>query len=225
MNFKIFIVEDNKEIVSLLKKALFSWGFSVESCSDFNHVKNEINDYSPHLVLMDINLPYYNGFFWTQKIRQTSQIPIIFLSSRAEDSDMIMAMNFGADDYITKPFNIELLIVKINALLRREYSFTADRNIISFQRFTLNVVADELISDDQLVVLSKNETKLLHLLFLQPNKLVNKEEIMASLWDNETFIDRNTLAVTLTRLRKKTTEIGLAPHLITVKGRGIKLND
>ncbi|MFT9136054.1 MAG: response regulator, partial [Leuconostoc mesenteroides] len=122
MKYKIFIVEDNQEIVSLLKKGLISWGLNAVSCKDFNQVEEEITMHSPHLVLMDINLPYYNGFFWTQKIRQNSMIPIIFLSSRDEESDMILAMNFGADDYITKPFNIDLLIVKINALLRREYS-------------------------------------------------------------------------------------------------------
>lgn len=181
--------------------------------------------HSPHLVLMDINLPYYNGFFWTQKIRQNSMIPIIFLSSRDEESDMILAMNFGADDYITKPFNIDLLIVKINALLRREYSFSVEKKHSQFQGYTLNIIDNQLIYDSREVVLSKNETKLLYLLFTHPNQLVTREDIMATLWDNEMFVDKNTLAVTLTRLRNKVTEIGFSKYLQTVKGKGIKLSD
>lgn len=225
MKYKIFIVEDNQEIVSLLKKGLISWGLSAVSCKDFNQVEEEITMHSPHLVLMDINLPYYNGFFWTQKIRQNSMIPIIFLSSRDEESDMILAMNFGADDYITKPFNIDLLIVKINALLRREYSFCVEKKHSQFQGYTLNIIDNQLIYDSREVVLSKNETKLLYLLFTHPNQLVTREDIMATLWDNEMFVDKNTLAVTLTRLRNKVTEIGFSKYLQTVKGKGIKLSD
>lgn len=225
MKYKVFIVEDNQEIVELLSKALAGWGLNSDSCKNFNSVEAEIEAYSPHLVLMDINLPYYNGFFWTQKIRQNSMIPIIFLSSRDEDSDMIMAMNFGADDYITKPFNIDLLIVKINALLRREYSFGVEKNTSSFQGYTLNIIYSQLTHGNQEVNLSKNETKLLHLLFNHPKELVMKEDIMASLWDNEMFIDRNTLSVTVTRLRQKVTDIKFSKYLKTVKGKGMMLDD
>lgn len=225
MNYKVFVVEDNQEIVQLLRKALSGWGMDSNSCKDFNCVEQEIKEYSPHLVLMDINLPYYNGFFWTQKIRQDSMVPIIFLSSRDEDSDMIMAMNFGADDYITKPFNIDLLVVKINALLRREYSFGVEKNSISFQGYTLNIVDSQLTYKDQEVELSKNEKKLLHILFSHPNQLVTKEDIMVSLWDNEMFIDRNTLSVTVTRLRQKVNVIGFSNYLKTIKGKGMMLDD
>ncbi|TYC47123.1 response regulator transcription factor [Leuconostoc litchii] len=224
MKYKIFIVEDNQEIVNLLMKGLTGWGLIADKCNKLNCVNQEIENYSPHLIIMDINLPYYNGFYWTQKIRQKSSVPIIFLSSRNEETDMIMAMNFGADDYITKPFNIDLLIVKINALLRREYSFGSEKTVLSFQNYKLSVVDDLILYENQQIILSKNEMKLLYLLFQHPGQVVNKEDIMAALWDDEIFVDRNTLSVTLARLRNKLTDIGFAQYLQTVKGKGIMLN-
>ncbi|CAK8054368.1 response regulator transcription factor [Eupransor demetentiae] len=225
MDYKLFIVEDNQELVALIKKGLASWGFSAESCQNFNQVDKEIAAAKPQLILMDVNLPFFNGFYWTQKIRQTSQVPIIFLSSRSEDSDQIMAMNFGADDYITKPFNMDLLIVKIKALLRREYDFSEDSGQTSFLNYTLNLVDNQLWDGANKVALTKNETKLLHLLFSHPRQTVSKEEIMTDLWEDELFIDRNTLSVTLARLRSKVGEIGLAGHIKTIKGKGVLLDD
>ena len=225
MGFKIFVVEDNHEIVNLLRKSLSSWGFLIEACHDFNHVKTEVDQFAPHLILMDINLPYHNGFFWTQAIRKDSVVPIIFLSSRDDNTDQILAMNFGGDDYVTKPFNIELLIVKINALLRREYTFLSDRSVLKFQDFSLDIIDDQLRTGTHSVTLTRNETKLLHLLFSHQYQVVSREDIMSNLWDNDIFIDRNTLSVTLARLRQKTATIGFAKFLVTVKGKGLSLND
>ena len=152
-------------------------------------------------------------------------VPIIFLSSRDDNTDQILAMNFGGDDYVTKPFNIELLIVKINALLRREYTFVSDRSVLKFQDFSLDIIDDQLRTGTHSVTLTRNETKLLHLLFSHQYQVVSREDIMSNLWDNDIFIDRNTLSVTLARLRQKTATIGFAKFLVTVKGKGLSLND
>lgn len=227
MTDRIFIVEDNQEIVDLLKKGLTGWGFEVSSCQDFHEVVEEVTDFAPSLVLMDVNLPFFNGFYWTQEIRKQSLMPIIFLSSRDADIDQIMAMNLGADDYITKPFNLDLLIVKIKALLRRtaDSSQVSPTSKLSYKDFALNILENQLEKDGVIVSLSKNETKLLYPLFENAGEVVSRESIMEDLWDDELFVDRNTLSVMVNRIRKKTEEIEFGPHLQTVKGKGLKLDD
>lgn len=226
MTAHIFIVEDNQEIVDLLEKGLAGWGFTVSACQDFHAVDQEVLTAKPNLVLMDVNLPFFNGFYWTQAIRKQSQLPIIFLSSRAEDADQIMAMNLGADDYMTKPFNLDLLIVKIQALLRRTESAVESTStaVKDFAGFELNILDNSLSKDGQVVSLSKNETKLLYPLFEKAGQVVSKEEIMEALWDDELFIDRNTLSVMVNRIRTKTKKIGFDTVLQTVKGKGLTLH-
>ncbi|MBS9338668.1 response regulator transcription factor [Fructobacillus sp. M2-14] len=227
MTERIFIVEDNQEIVDLLKKGLIGWGFDVASCQDFHDVVLEVTDFAPSLVLMDVNLPFFNGFYWTQEIRKKSLMPIIFLSSRDADTDQIMAMNLGADDYITKPFNLDLLIVKIKALLRRtaDSGHGAPTSKLMYKDFALNILENQLEKGEEAVALSKNETKLLYPLFENAGEVVARETIMEDLWDDELFVDRNTLSVMVNRIRTKTKDIDFGPHLETVKGKGLKLDD
>ncbi|MDF7627119.1 response regulator transcription factor [Lactobacillaceae bacterium L1_55_11] len=225
MAYKIFIVEDNPEIVALLQKGLSSWGMAAASCHDFNQVSEEVAAYDPDLILMDVNLPFHNGFFWTQQIRSRDNTPIIFLSSRDEDSDQIMAMNFGADDYITKPFNLDLLAAKIQALLRRQHQSAGSSQRLHFAGYQLDILDNTLANDGASITLSKNETKLLHHLFSHPQQLVAREDIIADLWEDGEFIDRNTLSVTLARLRTKSAPLGFDRHLQTVKGKGLMLRD
>lgn len=223
---RIFIVEDNQEIVSLLEKGLSGWGFSTGSCQDFHQVAEEALTFQPDLVLMDVNLPFFNGFYWTQAIRKKSQLPIIFLSSRIEDADQIMAMNLGADDYMTKPFNLDLLIVKIQALLRRTTSQQVESAAsLTFKGYHLDLLNSELKNNSNSIPLSKNEVKLLYPLFKQPGEIVSREAIMEALWEDELFIDRNTLSVMVNRIRSKTKAIGFDQVLETVKGKGLRLHD
>ncbi|MBS9336915.1 response regulator transcription factor [Fructobacillus parabroussonetiae] len=225
MTSRIFIVEDNQEIVHLLEKGLLSWGFSTASCQDFHQVKDELLAFQPDLVLMDVNLPFFNGFYWTQAIRQESALPIIFLSSRIEDADQIMAMNLGADDYMTKPFNLDLLIVKIKALLRRTKDQPAQATAsLSAGPYTLNLLENQLSKERAHIPLSKNEVKLLYPLFKAAKRTVSRESIMEDLWDDDLFIDRNTLSVMVNRIRTKTKAIDFDQALETVKGKGLRLN-
>ncbi|MBS9335184.1 response regulator transcription factor [Fructobacillus sp. M1-13] len=226
MDKRLFIVEDNQEIVDLLEKGLTGWGFSTASCQDFHQVATEVAAFAPDLVLMDVNLPFFNGFYWTQAIRKSSDLPIIFLSSRTEDADQIMAMNLGADDYMTKPFNLDLLIVKIQALLKRtEAQGGINSATLSFAGFALNILDNSLAFGKEQVSLSKNETKLLFPLFENAGQVVSKEELMSELWDDDLFVDRNTLSVMVNRIRTKTKSIAFDQHLQTIKGEGLVLHD
>lgn len=223
---RIFIVEDNQEIVSLLEKGLSGWGFSTGACEDFHQVAEETLAFQPDLVLMDVNLPFFNGFYWTQAIRKKSALPIIFLSSRNEDADQIMAMNLGADDYMTKPFNLDLLIVKIKALLRRTAGQSQESTAsLTFKGYQLDLLNSELAAGSHHIPLSKNEVKLLYPLFQQPGEIVSREAIMEALWEDERFVDRNTLAVMVNRIRAKTRAIDFDQVLKTVKGKGLRLHD
>ncbi|WP_161944526.1 DNA-binding response regulator [Streptococcus suis] len=213
---KIYIVEDDEMIVQLLKQHLGK-SYQVESVQNFRAVSQEVAEIKPDLVLMDISLPYYNGFYWTTEIRKTMTMPIIFISSSDDEMNAVMSMNMGGDDFVSKPFSLGILDAKIGAFLRRvnQFSKTADLQVDQFK-----LSPDGRFSDGQTSIqLSPTETKILTPLMQQVGQIVSKEVLLESLWENEEFIDQNTLNVNMTRLRKKTGELGF-DRIHTVRGVG-----
>ncbi|HGA4328023.1 TPA: winged helix-turn-helix domain-containing protein [Streptococcus agalactiae] len=215
---KIYIVEDDMTIVSLLKDHL-SASYHVSSVSNFRDVKQEIIAFQPDLILMDITLPYFNGFYWTAELRKFLTIPIIFISSSNDEMDMVMALNMGGDDFISKPFSLAVLDAKLTAILRRSQQFIQQE--LTFGGFTLTREG-LLSSQDKEVILSPTENKILSILLMHPKQIVSKESLLEKLWENDSFIDQNTLNVNMTRLRKKIVPIGF-DYIHTVRGVGYLL--
>ncbi|HGC9996783.1 TPA: response regulator transcription factor [Streptococcus agalactiae] len=215
---KIYIVEDDMMIVSLLKDHL-SASYHVSSVSNFRDVKQEIIAFQPDLILMDITLPYFNGFYWTAELRKFLTIPIIFISSSNDEMDMVMALNMGGDDFISKPFSLAVLDAKLTAILRRSQQFIQQE--LTFGGFTLTREG-LLSSQDKEVILSPTENKILSILLMHPKQVVSKESLLEKLWENDSFIDQNTLNVNMTRLRKKIVPIGF-DYIHTVRGVGYLL--
>ncbi|HEO5173931.1 TPA: response regulator transcription factor [Streptococcus agalactiae] len=215
---KIYIVEDDMTIVSLLKDHL-SASYHVSSVSNFRDVKQEIIAFQSDLILMDITLPYFNGFYWTAELRKFLTIPIIFISSSNDEMDMVMALNMGGDDFISKPFSLAVLDAKLTAILRRSQQFIQQE--LTFGGFTLTREG-LLSSQDKEVILSPTENKILSILLMHPKQVVSKESLLEKLWENDSFIDQNTLNVNMTRLRKKIVPIGF-DYIHTVRGVGYLL--
>ncbi|HGD4611477.1 TPA: response regulator transcription factor [Streptococcus agalactiae] len=215
---KIYIVEDDMTIVSLLKDHL-SASYHVSSVSNFRDVKQEIIAFQPDLILMDITLHYFNGFYWTAELRKFLTIPIIFISSSNDEMDMVMALNMGGDDFISKPFSLAVLDAKLTAILRRSQQFIQQE--LTFGGFTLTREG-LLSSQDKEVILSPTENKILSILLMHPKQVVSKESLLEKLWENDSFIDQNTLNVNMTRLRKKIVPIGF-DYIHTVRGVGYLL--
>lgn len=221
--YKLLIVEDDFTIADTLKNHLDKWGFQTKYAEDFRNITDIFTDFAPDLVLMDINLPYYNGFHWCSEIRKTSTTPIIFISSISDNMNIIMAMNMGGDDYIEKPFDIHVLTAKIQALLRRTYSLPQQRNVLTCRELTLNLNNTTLTCHKQDISLTKNEYMIMQLLMEKQGSAVSRDELMERLWGNEEFIDDNTLTVNVTRLRKKLESAGCTDYLKTKKGIGYLL--
>lgn len=222
--YKIFIIEDDIKMCKLIKESLKKWSYDVKQVYDFKDILKEFTEYMPHLVLLDINLPFYDGFYWCNKIRNISTIPIIFISSRDTDMDKIMGITLGGDDYIQKPFSIDFLTAKIQAILRRTYAYRDENlNLIQHKDMILNLEECALYYKNNKYPLSPNENKILSLLMKNGGKVVKRDRIMQSLWDDENFVDDNTLTVNVNRLRKKLSQIGLKDVIETIKSEGYKL--
>lgn len=217
----ILLVEDNLEVAKEIKLSLEKWGMQVQLIEDFSNVLEEVVRKQPKLVLMDVNLPYYDGFYWCGRIREVSNLPILFLSSRDSNMDVIMGINNGGDDYITKPFDTQVLLSKINALLRRAYQYTDAGALLYYNDAILDIDKCELRYKGNSLELTKNEIKILTLLIRNKGKVVSRDKIMMSLWNDDEFISDNTLTVNMTRLRSKMKEIGLEEVIKTKKGWGI----
>lgn len=218
--YKILIVEDDPTIADILKNHLCKWGYEAENISDFNNVMDEFIKYDPQMVILDITLPFYNGFHWCTEIRKISKVPIIFASSANDNMNLIMAINMGADDFIAKPFDLNVIVAKIQALVRRAYSFQGQVNILECNGAVLNLGDITLTYNNDKLELSKNEFKILQILLENKNKAVSRDEIMRQLWESESFIDDNTLTVNVTRLRRRLEDIGLKDFIKTKKGIG-----
>lgn len=220
---KILIIEDDKSINSIISDELNQWGYKTKSIEDFSAVFETFENFEPNLILMDISLPHYNGFYWTQRIRQKSNVPIVFISSHSESMDMVQAIQFGADDYITKPIDITVTIAKIQAILRRTYDYTLDSDKLAYGELTLNLSSAKLEGDEFSISLTRTELLILDILFNMKGQIAKREDIINHCWQGEDFIDDNTLAVNMTRLRKKLTSVGLDEFIQTKKGIGYYL--
>ena len=221
---KVLIVEDDLTIAGVLQRELQKWTLDAALVEDFNHVMDIFTEEAPQLVLLDISLPAFNGYYWCQEIRKVSQVPIIFISSRNENMDIVMAIQMGADDFISKPFDLTVAVAKTQALLRRTYDFKEADNFLHFNRTVLKPGESKLLNEGLEVDLTRTELRILEQLFLQKGEYVTREEIMVKLWEDESFIDDNTLAVNIARLRKKLAKADLLDFIVTKKGVGYALH-
>ena len=220
---KILLVEDDEVIRQQVKKMLEQWGYEVVLVEDFMEVLSIFVKVEPHLVLMDIGLPLFNGYHWCQEIRKVSKVPIMFLSSRDQAMDIVMAINMGGDDFVTKPFDQNVLLAKIQGLLRRSYEFGKDQSLLEYMGVILNLKAMDLVYQGEVVSLTKNEFQILQVLFERAGNIVSREDLMKELWNSDFFIDDNTLSVNVARLRKKLEAVGLKDFIETKKGVGYGL--
>ena len=220
---KILLVEDDEVIRQQVKKILEQWEYEVVLVEDFMEVLSLFVKEEPHLVLMDIGLPLFNGYHWCQEIRKVSKVPIMFLSSRDQAMDIVMAINMGGDDFVTKPFDQNVLLAKIQGLLRRSYEFGKDQSLLEYMGVILNLKAMDLVYQGEVVSLTKNEFQILQVLFERSGNIVSREDLMKELWNSVFFIDDNTLSVNVARLRKKLEAVGLKDFIETKKGVGYGL--
>ena len=220
---KIFIVEDDDVIAKTIGNYLNRWAFTVELVQKFDQVDAEIRAAAPDLVIMDISLPYFNGFHWLSELRKHSKVPVIFLTSSGDDMNLVMAMNLGADDFLAKPIELPVLLAKIQGMLRRTYQYQQTDTNLNHGEFTLVPTDNQLRSPTQVIDLTPTETKLLSLLFGADGEVVTREAMIEKLWEGDEFIDRNALAVNMNRLRKKVAPVGLNQLIETVQGKGYRL--
>lgn len=223
--YKILVVEDDTIISEKIKEYLEKWGYEVKCIVDFAAVMTDFLQFNPQVVLMDIGLPFCNGYHWCMEIRKLSKVPIMFLSSASDQMNIVMAMNMGADDFVTKPFDLEILQAKIGAMLRRTYDFNTETGFLVHKGAVLNTLNTELRVNGEKVELTKNEFRILQHLFEHKGQVVSREALMKRLWDNACFVDDNTLTVNMTRLRKKLEEVGLEQFIVTKKGLGYLLEE
>lgn len=218
--YRIMIIEDDKGIAQAISKQTSMWNIESVCVNDFRNIMGELAECKPHLVLLDISLPFYNGYYWCEEIRKVSKVPIIFLSSASDNMNIVMAMNMGGDDFIAKPFDMGVLIAKIQAVLRRTYDFTASVSIIEHKGLILNTENNTLTYKGENIDLTKNEYRIIHVLMTNRDKVVSREKLMEKLWESDSFVDENTLTVNVNRLRKKLDAIGAKNMIATKHGIG-----
>lgn len=221
--YKIFMVEDDEIIARSIREHLQAWNYDVCCVEDFSNVVAEFVRFDPQLVLMDITLPFFNGYHWCSEIRKISKVPVIFLSSAADNMNIVMAVNMGADDFIPKPFDLEVLTVKIQAMLRRSYDFAGTGSMLEHKGAILNLNETTLTYQEKKIELTKNEFRILEILMENKEKVVSRETLMTKLWESDNYVDENTLSVNVNRLRKKLEALGLEEFILTKKGIGYRL--
>jgi len=225
--YRLYIVEDDESLRTLLAKNLVRYGYTVEASreEDFPVLDRVVREFEPHLILLDINLPYYDGFFWARRFRLFTRAPILFLSVRGEPMDMVRALENGGDDYIVKPFHLDVLIAKVEALLRRAYGEFADtrRSMPSYGGLTVRVERQEAVYGDRRVFLTPTETRLLVALLTAQGAPVSRDDLMLAAWDSAEFLEDNTLTVSVARLRQKLADLGLSGVVRTVRGFGYRI--
>lgn len=218
--YRLLIIEDDKGIAEAIRTQAQMWDLDVYCITDFHNVMAEFAECNPHIVLLDIALPFFNGYHWCNEIRKVSKVPIIFISSATDNMNMIMAMNMGADDFIAKPFDQSVLMAKIQALLRRTYDFGASVPVLEHKGALLNIGESTLTYGDEKLSLSKNEFRILLSLMENKGKIVSREKLMEQLWETDFFVDENTLSVNVNRLRKRLDSVGLDNFITTKFGMG-----
>ena len=217
---KVFIVEDERSIAQSICQILSQWNLQSKIIESFDKVCDEFLSYHPDIVLMDISLPYFDGYYWCNKIRQLSNVPIIFISSISDNINIVMAMNMGADDFIVKPFDNSILVAKILALLRRSYDYSVGLQKLEYEGLSINIDSNTVYYKDKIIELSKNEFRILLILIQNKGKVVSREKLMNQLWKTDIFIDENTLTVNVNRLRKKLSNQGIGDLIKTKFGVG-----
>lgn len=218
--YKIYIVEDDSSIASAIKQQAEMWDFTIKVAQDFRNILAEFASFSPHIVLLDISLPFFNGYHWCSEIRRVSSVPIIFISSASDNMNIVMAMNMGGDDFVAKPFDQSVLMAKIQALLRRTYDFGKSVTVFEHRGAMLNTGDNSLTYGETKIILTKNEYRILLALMESKGKIVSRERLMERLWETDSFVDENTLTVNVNRLRKKLDAAGLKNFITTKFGVG-----
>lgn len=218
--YRIYIIEDDNIIAGKIKEHMTSWGFEARCASDFRNIMSEFAEYEPHMVLLDISLPFFNGYHWCEEIRRVSRVPVIFLSSASDNMNIIMAMSMGGDDFIAKPFDMNVLVAKVQAILRRTYDFGGQTQLIEHRGALLNMSDASLLYNGKPVELTRNDYKILLTLMENRGSIVSRETLMEKLWETDCFVDENTLTVNIARLRKKLDNAGLTGFITTKKGIG-----
>jgi len=223
--YRIYIIEDDDGIAGAVRSQLEMWGYEAKRCDDYKNVIAGIAGFDPHIVLLDIGLPFFDGYKWCSELRKTSNVPVIFISSASDSLNIVMAMNMGGDDFIAKPFDMSVLIAKIQAMLRRTYDFADTRPTLSVRGASLPEDGGCLEYDGQRIELSKNEYRILSVLMRSAGKTVSREKLMEALWQTDSYIDDNTLTVNVNRLRKKLDGAGLYDFIETKFGVGYLVRD
>ena len=223
--YRLLIIEDDKGIAQAIKTQAEMWGMQVYMTSNFRNVMAQFVEVEPHIVLLDIALPFFNGYHWCSEIRKVSKVPIIFISSASDNMNMIMAMNMGADDFIAKPFDQSLLMAKLQAMLRRTYDFSSSVPVLEHRGALLHTGDQSLTYGDEKISLSKNEYRILLVLMENKGRVVSREKLMEQLWETDCFVDENTLSVNVNRLRKRLESAGLSDFIKTKFGVGYLIED
>ena len=223
--YRLLIIEDDKGIAEAIRIQAEMWGMQAHMLTNFRDVMAEFAKVDPHIVLLDIGLPFFNGYHWCGEMRKVSKVPIIFISSASDNMNMIMAMNMGADDFIAKPFDQSLLIAKLQALLRRTYDFSASVPVLEHRGALLHTGEQSLLYGEEKISLSKNEYRILFVLMENKGRVVSREKLMEQLWETDCFVDENTLSVNVNRLRKRLEAAGLSDFIKTKFGVGYLIED
>jgi DNA-binding response OmpR family regulator len=221
--YRILIAEDDSIISSQLARQLSEWGFETSRIEDFREVMSGFQEFQPSLVILDIKLPFFNGYHWCTEIRKVSRVPVIFVSSASDSMNIVMAMNMGGDDFIAKPFDMNVLVAKIQALLRRSYSMPVESSLLECRGLELNTDDSSVTYGGRHQDLTKNEYRILKILMENQGRIISRDQLMQRLWDTNEFIDDNTLTVNITRLRKTLESLGLTDFIITRKGAGYQI--
>ena len=218
--YRILLVEDDAALADAITKVLTAWGHEVQKVRDFRRVTEEFAEWKPQIVLMDLMLPFFNGHHWTQELRRITSVPIVYLSSASDNLNIVMAMNMGGDDFIAKPFDLNVLLAKIQAILRRTYDFAAPAPTLEHRGAVLNTADASLTYQGQRIELTKNDYRILQTLLERKGSVVSRETLMEKLWETDSFVDENTLTVNIARLRRKLEAAGLPDYITTKKGLG-----
>ncbi len=218
--YRIFIIEDDPTLAQAMKKQIESWGHEVRCVSDFQNVIPAFAEYDPHMVLVDIMLPFFNGYHWCSEIRKISEVPVIFISSAADNMNIVVAMNMGGDDFIAKPIDLDVMMAKMQALLRRTYDMGSRVPVLEHRGAVLNLNDASLLYEGQKIDLTKNEFRILQTLMEQRGKVVSRDTLMTKLWQMDAYVEENTLTVNVNRLRKKLESVGLHDFITTKVGSG-----
>ncbi len=218
--YKILLVEDDEIISKSIKQHLENWNFEVVTAKDFRNITKEFTACNAHMVLLDLMLPFYDGYYWCKEIRKISNVPIVFLSSASDNMNIVMAVNMGGDDFIAKPFNVNVLLAKIQAVLRRAYDMKGGISILEHKGVTLNLNDFNLSYRNKILELTKNEFRILETLLINKGKIVSRDALMVKLWQDDSYVEENTLTVNVTRLRKKLEDFGIDGFIKTKVGCG-----